>query len=108
MSHKPDFTSSQSQVFPQQPHQPVAVRTARGVAMTACRENDSRPLRRARQNARHLFGEAVDEQRMSWLHIVMMDGNARMTPPCFGQRVPKRFALPKVEIESGRQDENLF
>ena len=67
-------------------------------------DNDAGSLRRL-QCARGLIGEALYQQRMAQVEIVMMNGHIGALTALFRQNAPDLFTLRQIEIERGRQHE---
>jgi hypothetical protein len=106
----PHFGGRQPQPLPNQPHQSIGVRAACGITMAAGSKNQSSMLQCAgfrRNRACHLIGEALHQQGMPGIDIVMMQRNFGMLPPCLADGMPQSFALEQIEIERDGKDENF-
>ena len=54
-----------------------------------------------------LLGEALYQQRMAQVQIVMMYGHIGARAALLGQNASDLFTLPEIEIERDRQDEDF-
>ncbi len=95
MAKEPNVRMGQSKLFPNQPRQPVTLRAAGGIAMSAGGEQQATlPWRNAKLTDRspNHVRECANNQRMPWIHIVVIDRSVGM-PARLGQLVAERFAI---------------
>jgi hypothetical protein len=102
MPDKSDLCGRESQAFPNQTHQPVAVRPAFRITVPAGGEDEAGMLQCARigrNGARYLVRETIDEQGMPGVNVVVMQGDFGMCPTGLSNGVAQSLTLHKIEIE---------
>ncbi|HUA18760.1 MAG TPA: hypothetical protein VMB25_08450 [Bryobacteraceae bacterium] len=105
-----DFAGCQTELLPNQTHQPVRIGAAGRIAVAAGSQDQPNLLWGSclsRYRARQLIGERLDDQRMSGIGVIVMNRKCGMLPARLTDRVSERFALEQVEIEGGRKNEDL-
>jgi len=99
-----------AQLLPQKAHQPVRLCAAAAIALTARDQQHPRALPAnflAREGLRDGFGEALDQQRMAAIDVIVKNLNVPMSAAEFRKAAAERFALPQVPFERGRQYEDF-
>ncbi len=110
MAHKSYFAGAETELFPYETHQTVTIRAAARVAVAAGGQDQSDVLGRSdvlRNRTGNLIGESLDHQGMRRVDVVVMNGELRIRAASLNDRMSKSLALQQIEIERGRQHEDL-
>ncbi len=76
--------------------------------MPTGRQNQSRALRTGGPDrTRHLIGEGLDHQRMARIGVVVVERDCGVLATRLADRLSKRFALEKIEVQRSRKHEDL-
>ena len=100
MPHESDFAGAQAKLFPHQAHQPIALRAAACVTVSAGGEDQADVLRGSnvvRNRTSDLIGESLDHQRMRRVDVVVVNGELRMRTPRLTDGMSDRLALQQIE-----------
>jgi hypothetical protein len=106
MPDKSNFTRAKAELFPHQPHQPVAICAAACIAVAAGGEDQADVLegsRIRRDRARDLIRQSLDHQGMRRVDVVVMNGKLRVGSPGLRDRMSESLALQQIEVQSRRE-----
>jgi hypothetical protein len=92
MPNKSHFARRKAQALPNQTHQPVTLRAAARVAVTAGRKDQAR-------SAPHSIGESFHQQRMTRIYVVMMYRDPRIRAARLPDRSSQGLPLQHMEIK---------
>ncbi len=99
----PTSAAAKPQSFPNQAHQPIALRAATRIAMAAGGEDQADMLHGARLGSngpRYLVRESnPDQQGMRGVKVVMMKCDFRMRSPRLADGLAQSLPLHQIEIE---------
>jgi hypothetical protein len=110
MANEADFARAQAKLFPEQPHQPIAIRAAARIAMTAGGQDQSNLLRRSGfrwDGASHLIGQSLHHQRMRWINVVVVEHEFGARTTRLTDGITQCLALQEVELERGWKNEDF-
>lgn len=102
VANEANFARAKAELFPDQAHQAIAIRTAACVAVTAGRENEADLAEGPGirwDGARQLIYQGLHHERVGWIDVIVMQDDFRMRPSSFTHRSSERLAFEQIEIE---------
>jgi len=110
MTHESNLAETHARLFPKQAHQPIGVSPASWITLSVGYEQKPgvpRGNALFKQCLQNLVGEAIDQQGVAWIDIVVVNRDGWMKAANLAQRLPEERPLPNVELERQRQKDEF-
>ena len=109
MTHESNLAETHARLFPKQAHQPIGVSPASWITLSVGNEQKPgvpRGNALLNQRLQHPVGEAINQEGVAWIDIVVVNRDGWMKAANLAQGLAEERPLPNVELErQGQKDE---